>query len=47
MVYAISIAVLIVRLLIASGKNWWKRIVELNDERTIQKYGGATDTTIE
>jgi len=24
-------------------KNCWKRIVEINDERTIQKYGGATD----
>jgi len=27
-------------------KECWKRIVEINDERTIQKYGGATADTI-
>ena len=25
-------------------KNCWKRIVEITDERTIQKYGADTDT---
>ena len=24
----------------------WKRIVEINDERTIKKYGGAAETDI-
>ena len=26
-------------------KNCWKRIVEINDEKTIQRYGGQTDIT--
>ena len=28
-------------------KNCWKRIVEINDERTIQKYGADQTDTIE